>query len=198
MANNLLPPFDAPTAVLWTRDDCARLEELGFLDYHYELVRGVIVKLGQNTPHANVVRRVILWLISVFGGEYFLSQTTINVLPEDNLTNAPQPDVILLSRSADSVSENPTPQDIRLLIEVADTTMRYDLTTKATLYARAGIEEYWVLSLPERRLYIHRDPRDGTYRIVTVLGEREQAAPLAALASPVAVSDLLPPAGSQS
>jgi Uma2 family endonuclease len=197
MANSVLPPFDAPYAVLWTRDDCARLEELGFLNYRYELVGGVIVKMGQNTPHANVVRRVILWLIAVFGGEFFLSQTSINVLPEENPTNAPQPDAMALSRSADTITGNPLPEDILLLIEVADTTLRYDLTTKAGLYARADITEYWVVSLTERRLYVHREPRDGDYRSVSTFSEDEEAVCLARPdAPPIAVGELLPPLNS--
>ena len=62
-----------------------------------------------------------------------------------------------------------TPQDILLLIEVADTTLRTDLGRKARIYASAGIVEYWVVDLNSQMVYVHRAPVDGAYRTRTEL-----------------------------
>jgi Uma2 family endonuclease len=75
---------------------------------------------------------------------------------------------------------NPHPSDISLLVEISDTTLTYDLTIKASLYARAGIVEYWVLDVAGRRLLCHRTPVSGSYQSVTVYNEHESVAPLAA------------------
>ncbi len=56
------------------------------------------------------------------------------------------------------MSANPQPGDIRLLVEISDTSLKYDLSVKAALYARAGIFEYWVVDVNGRRLIAHRDP----------------------------------------
>lgn len=194
MADTLIPSEFSPGAILWTREDCAKLEEAGILNYRYELVAGVINRMGQNMPHANVVRLLLEWMFSVFGGMYVVTQTSIDVRPEDNPTNEPMPDAILLARPADQFSRYPKPGEIRLLVEVSDSTARYDLTTKARLYARAGIVEYWVVSLPDRALTMHRDPQNGTYREVQTYAENQQAAALAAPDKSVFVSQLLPAA----
>ncbi len=107
-------------------------------------------------------------------------------------TNEPMPDVLFLTRSALSFRDRPKPSEIRLLIEASDTAAHFDLTTKARLYARAGIIEYWVVSLPDRTLTVHRGPQDGQYQDVTTFKESEQIAALAAPGNKVRVSRLLP------
>src|SRR5205085_8284824 len=87
--------------------------------------------------------------------------------------------------------EQPKPQDVALLVEIADTTLRFDLTTKADLYARAGIEDYWVLDLNGRRMIVHRSPQSGKYRSVTAYSENEHVVPLAPPSTQVLVSDVL-------
>ena len=166
----------SPTAVRWTREDCDNFERAGILTYRYELVEGVINRLGQNYTHANMVRLLIAWLFSAFGEDFVFSQTSIDVLLEDNPTCNPEPDGIVLSRPAVELRANPVPADIRLLVEAADTTIAYDLSVKAGLYARAGIVEYWVVALFERKLYVHRQPSDGAYQAISVYGENDQVA----------------------
>jgi Uma2 family endonuclease len=194
MADILHPSEPSPHAIRWTRDDCEKMEAAGVLNYRYELVEGVIIKVGQNSDHGNMVRLLILWLINTFGGAHFFSQMSIDVGPEDNPTNRPEPDAILLNRPAETFSSDsiPKPEDIRLLIEASDSTLRYDLTTKALLYARAGIVEYWVVSLPDRALTVHRDPQQGLYRDVHTYPEDAWIAALAAPDNPVVVAQLLP------
>lgn len=182
----------SPTAIRWTRQDCLRLEESGLLDFRYELVEGVINRMGQGLGHANLIRLLTAWLAGAVGFDLFFTQATIDVRPEDNPTNEPQPDVIVLNRPADTLTEIPKPSDILLLIEAADSTTAYDLNTKAGLYARAGIPEYWVLSLPHRTLYVHRTPQNGRYLEVTAVTEIESVAPLAIPTATVQVATLFP------
>jgi len=89
-------------------------------------------------------------------------------------------------------STSPQPEDLELVVEVADTSLTFDLTVKAALYARAGIVEYWVLDVSGRRLVVHRDPQDGKYRSVVAFSEHESAAPLASPDSAFRVGDAFP------
>jgi len=99
---------------------------------------------------------------------------------EDNPTNEPEPDLVVLAKpSREFQDANPRPSDLRLVVEISDSTLGFDLTTKAELYARAGIVEYWVIDVAARRLIVHRDPREGLYRSVTAYREEESASPLA-------------------
>jgi len=108
-------------------------------------------------------------------------EAPIDVSPGDNPTNEPVPDLIVLNRASSTiVSGNAHPEDLNLVVEVSDTTLAFDLTTKAALYARAGIVEYWVLDISRRRLIVHRNPASGIYAEVTVYSEDESIAPLAA------------------
>jgi len=77
-------------------------------------------------------------------------------------------------------------------VEIADASRNFDLTTKAALYARAGITEYWVLDVPGRRLLVHREPKSGRYASVVVYNEEESVAPLAAPQKQFRVADAFP------
>jgi Uma2 family endonuclease len=86
--------------------------------------------------------------------------------------------------------QHPTPNDILLLAEVSHATLQFDLTTKALLYAKAGISEYWVLDVEERHVVVHREPTPEGYRNITFHGEEEAISPLARPESPLSVSKL--------
>src|SRR5260221_6200696 len=189
-----LSPIRSPRALLWTRTDCARLEQAGILHNPYELVEGAINLMGQNIRHASGVRLLLYWLFSVFGKESVLTQTSIDVAPEDNPTSEPMPDAIILARPVDTFTQNPRPDEIQLLVEASDSTLAYDLTTKANLYARAGIGEYWVVNLPERTLHIHRQPTKQGYAEVRLYQETDEVAASFAPDIRLTVSELLPPA----
>jgi Uma2 family endonuclease len=66
---------------------------------------------------------------------------------------------------------------LALVVEIADSTLHFDLTVKAGLYARAGIVEYWVLDVTGRRLIVYREPESGAYRRVVAYSESEEVAP---------------------
>ncbi len=179
-----LAPFPGhPPRKRWTREECARLESAGLLDQqHLELVGGELIdKMGKNRPHVNGLSLMYAWLLSTFGGRLVNPEAPIDVSPEDNPSNEPEPDIIVLNRDLSNFrSSNPGPRDLHLVVEVSDTTLAFDLTAKAALYARAGIVEYWVLDVTGRRLIVHRDPQPGKYATVLIYNERESVAPLAA------------------
>src|SRR5580658_7482611 len=171
-----------PSRKRWTRAECASLEASGLLDQqHLELVEGELIdKMGKNRPHVNGLSLMYAWLLEVFGKRFVNPEAPIDVSPEDNPTNEPEPDIIVLNRDTSRFrSANPGPQDLLLVVEVADTTLRFDLATKAALYARADIVEYWVLDVSGRRLFVHRDPQAGKYTSILVYSEQESVTPLA-------------------
>jgi Uma2 family endonuclease len=130
-------------------------------------------------------------LIGLFGTRFVLKEEPIDVAPEDNPTSEPEPDLIVLKRDLSHFTEgNPKPDDLHLVIEVADSTLSLDRRTKAALYARAGIVEYWVLDIAGRRMTVHRDPQNGCYVSVVTYGADDSVAPLAAPNSYLRVRDV--------
>jgi Uma2 family endonuclease len=176
-------PTDPPRK-RWTRAECATLESSGLWDQQrLELVHGELIsKMGKKRPHVNALVAVQAWLVRTFGEQFVNPEAPIDVAPEDNPTNEPEPDLVVLARpSREFVDANPRPADLRLVVEISGSTLGFDLTTKAELYARAGVIEYWVVDVAARRLIVHRDPRQGLYRSVTAYSEEET---VVAIASP--------------
>ncbi len=186
----------APFRIIWTREDCERFENDGLLiPGKYELIEGEIIrKMPQNRPDSAGISRLFAWCLSAFTMDFVQTQAAINVSPEDNPTSFPEPDVFVLNRSIAYFLVNyPTPQDLELVAEVSDSTLAFDLSTKAGLYARAGIVEYWVLDVAGRSLTVHRDPSAGRYQSILRYAADESVATLAKPAERVVVSALLPP-----
>jgi Uma2 family endonuclease len=184
-----------PPRKRWTRAECANLDASGFLvQQHLELIEGELIdKMGKNRPHVNALTLMQAWLQSVFGVRLVNPEAPIDVSPEDNPSNEPEPDLIVLNRDLSNFrSANPGPQDLHLVVEVADTTLYFDLTAKAALYARAGIAEYWVLDVSGRRLIVHRQPQSGKYMAILVYDEQESVAPLAAPHAMFKAADAFP------
>ena len=192
------PAAPEPPRKRWTRAECERLEALGiFEQQHLELIEGELIdkKMSKNRPHIDAATLLFGWLIQVFGLRFVNTEAPIDVAPDDNPRNQPVPDLIVLTREYAATgfrSATPQPRDLALVVEIADTSLAFDLTVKATLYARAGIAEYWVLDVPGRRLIVHRDPQDSEYRSVVSYNEQESVAPLAAPDSSFPVQSVFP------
>jgi|SRR5271157_2181596 len=191
------PPIPlSPPRKRWTRAECAALESSGIWDQQkLELIDGELIsKMGKNRPHVLALVRMMKWLVETFGWDRVNPEAPIDVAPEDNPSNQPQPDLIVLGRANTSFqTSSPQPSDLALVVEIADTTLRFDLTVKAGLYARAGIVEYWVLDLTGRRLIVHREPEPGGYRSVVAYSEFEKVAPLASPQPELPVGDSFRP-----
>ncbi|MFN7921536.1 MAG: Uma2 family endonuclease [Bryobacteraceae bacterium] len=186
----------APPSVMrkksWTRKECEALEKMGvFEGQRYELIEGELIdKMGMSPAHAVFLVFIASWLNPVFGDLRVRPQLPIDVGPEDNPRSEPQPDVCVTSQPAQRFSSrHPGPDDILLLVEVADTTLAFDTTTKAGLYARAGIADYWVLDVSKRRIIVHRSPQSGAYKSLTVYDANEPVSPLAAPEASLRISE---------
>ena len=195
------PVAQNPPRKRWNRAECDALEAAGILDQQrLELIEGELIdKMPKNRPHVDALALLIGWLIQVFGSRHVNSEAPIDVAPEDNPTNEPQPDLIVLRREYSGFrSVRPQPKDVDLVVEIADSSLTFDINVKAALYARAGIVDYWVLDLPGRRLIVHRNPivdrnpRAGRYASVTSYDENESVAPLSAPNSPFPVQEVFP------
>jgi Uma2 family endonuclease len=82
----------------------------------------------------------------------------------------PEPDIAIVRlRSDDYINSHPAPADIILVIEVADSTIKFDRETKAPLYAAAGINEYWIINLLDNRLEIYRQPEGDIYTSIEII-----------------------------
>jgi Uma2 family endonuclease len=187
-----------PPRKRWTRAECAIVEAAGIFDQqHLELIEGELIdKMGKNRPHVGAAALLHAWLLRVFGDRRVNAEAPVDVAPEDNPTNEPVPDLIVIklgyAESAAYWSSTPQPRDLDLVVEIADTSLPFDLTTKAALYARAGIAEYWILDVIGRRLIVHRNPEGGEYGTVESYSEQESVAPLAAPDSSFPVRAVFP------
>jgi Uma2 family endonuclease len=186
----------APNAIRWTRKQCRAMLESGILTGRYELIEGEIInKMGQGPRHAYVITRLIAWLFVLFGPDYVRFQLPILVPGPDRETSEPEPDAAVLDHPAmHFVDATPDAAHVRLVIEVSDTTLSFDRNTKAALYARASIPEYWIVDIEGRQIRVHRRPAPGGYAAVTDYSAEEVVSCLDRPDAPVPVIDLLPPA----
>lgn len=134
------------------------------------------------------------WLNKVFHVLFLNPEGPIDVSPQDNPNSEPEPDFAVLKKAATEYKiGNPPPQDVRLLIEISDSTLAFDLGTRADLYARAEIADYWVVDIAGRRSLVRRAPNGGSYSSVTAYTEGAALAPLAAPHAILQLAAVLPP-----
>jgi hypothetical protein len=178
---------------VWKRTEIDVACSIGVLDRkEVELIEGVVFVKPRRPSHVSSVSLLRDWLAGVFRASFLRQESPINIAPADNPTNEPQPDLVVLKRdSSHFAGAYPGPEDILLVIEVADTTLGFDARTKAGLYGRAGVGEYWVLDITGRQMFVYRDPRDGQYASVVEYSADESVAPLCAPESPLRVADAL-------
>jgi Uma2 family endonuclease len=177
----------------WTREEAAKLTEL-FPDKRYELIEGELInKMGQKPPHAYVIAVLTKLLGSAFPGRIRV-QSSISLPDPDGQYSEPEPDVVLLHReSPEFFKRHPGPQDIALLIEVADTSLASDRSVKYRLYARAGITEYWIIDIETRRTIVCRYPAADEYKSVTIVEAAETVSLLVAPDFALSLEHLLNP-----
>jgi Uma2 family endonuclease len=181
---------------LFSRREFYRLLDQGFFrNQSVELIEGEIVRMPQQpSPHFAAISLVDAALRPAFGPGYWVrTQGPLHLLKR----SAPVPDVSVVAGSIRDYSDHPT--SALLLVEVSGSTLSYDRGPKGSLYAKAGIADYWIVNLKVRQLEIRRRPvRDRgqlygfRYADVQTLLPTDYATPLAAPQARVAVADLLP------
>lgn len=146
-------------------DDYRRMGEIGILepDLRVELIDGEIILMPPiGASHTSIVDRLTRLFVTGTG-----ERAIVRVQGPVRLSelSEPQPDLALLAPSEDFYAARTAgPQDVLLLVEVADSTLRYDREVKTPLYARAGIAEYWIVDVGGGRLLRFADPSDGRWR----------------------------------
>jgi Uma2 family endonuclease len=158
-------------------------------DARLELMEGEIVEMAPiGSAHAAVVNTLAALLREVAPRAMVSVQCPL-VLGE---RSAPQPDVMLLRPRADRYyNSHPVAADALLVVEVADTTLDYDLEVKRPLYARAGVAELWIVDICRRELHVFREP-ELDYSIHRVLKASDNAAVAALGDVGLAISALFP------
>ena len=179
----------------FTRADAERMADIGVITGRYELIEGDLIdKMGQKPPHAFTIAMLTMWLVKMFGGRVRV-QIPIEVALPDRKYSEPEPDFAISREALDEYSHrHPRGDELLLLIEIGDTSARFDRTVKAKLYARAGVPEYWVVDLPKRMLHVYRKPIGEDYQQALHFREPEMISPDCMPEAMVSVSELLPPA----
>jgi Uma2 family endonuclease len=186
--------ISAPAPHRFTAADYARMLEAGILheDDRVELLGGQVVEMSpMGAPHAAATERVRHVLSGALGSRAQVRDQKPLALGE---YDEPEPDLSVVRPRADFYLQgHPGPADVLLLVEVAETSLVYDQSTKAALYAAAGIREVWVVNLPDGVLEVYRDPRPTGYQDRQTHRRDERVAPQAFPDLEAAVADLLPP-----
>jgi Uma2 family endonuclease len=169
----------------FTLDEYHRMGETGILgaDDRVELIEGEIIEMTPiGSRHAGIVARIHHLFSTRLGARAVVwSQNPLLLV---RFQSEPEPDVMLLAPRTDFYAARlPEPPDVRLLIEVADSSLPYDRRTKLPLYARAGVAEAWLVDLDAGRLEIHLGAGGARYSNVRTPRADE-------IFSPVAFPDL--------
>ncbi|WP_435019768.1 Uma2 family endonuclease [Tundrisphaera sp. TA3] len=153
-------------------------------DHRVELIRGEIVPKDParpmspaEEPHCTALIELQNWSYEVTPRDLIqpIFQMPVGI---PLLDSVPEPDVAWLRRRVFR-GRKPAVDDVLLVIEVSDTTLRKDRKTKAALYAEAGVQDYWIVNIPGRCVEVRRDPDGATYRDVSTFGAGTQVRPLA-------------------
>jgi Uma2 family endonuclease len=179
----------------WTVQEYHRMAELGILDAseRTELIAGQItLMVAKGTPHVLTLRILTNEIEALLGNQpvFISTQDPIHI---DN-SSEPEPDLAIVRGTAfDYVDQHPQPKDICLIVEVADSTLKYDCEVKDKIYAKANITDYWVIDIPHRQVHIFRDPTPTGYTSHLILTEPQTVSMLAFPGIELSISSILPP-----
>ncbi len=178
----------------WTVKEYHKLGEMGFFhpEERVELLSGNIITItAKGTANTSATRRTANVLRDILGNQvdvYYKSPIAL----DDN--SEPEPDIAVVRIDPfDYATHHPTPSEVYLIIEVADSSLTFDREIKAKAYARSGITDYWVLNVNERQLHVFREPAENGYQSELILGEYRSISPLQFPAVNIAIQAMLPP-----
>jgi Uma2 family endonuclease len=191
------PTMNGPRPHRWTREEYFQMIDLGwFPDKRVELINGEVVEMpSQYDVHLAAITLSADALRAAFGSSYWVrAQGSLDLSPH----GIPDPDLaVTLGNPRGSMRTIAT--SALLVVEVSDSSLPYDRTYKANLYAAGGIADYWIVNLVQRQLEVYRDPvPDSTqpfgfrHATRTILDPMDVVSPLAATQASIKVADLLP------
>jgi Uma2 family endonuclease len=162
----------------FTNDDFMLMAEAGvFNDQNVELLDGLIYDMSPATPgHEEYIDQLHERFIDMFGKRVRVrSQNGLDIGDPYWL---PHPDVMVLKRR-NYGKNRPKPEDVLLLVEIANTSFATDTKLKLQKYAKAGIKDYWVANMTKRVWLVHRSPSRGKYRSIQTVSFDKSLATLA-------------------
>ena len=153
---------------------------------HVELIRGELVVMSPiGSVHSAVVRVLSEWLVRALPPHLMVScQQPLACADESE----PEPDLAIVARRP---YRDAHPAAAALVIEVAETSVDYDLGAKAALYAESEVEEYWVIDLGRGVVVVHRDRAGGAWASITTHAAAAAVAPAAVVLPALTLADLL-------
>jgi Uma2 family endonuclease len=157
-----------PTELVWrlSVEQYHRMVRLGILsdDDPVELLEGWLVyKMPKNPPHRAATKLTRNALETIISGDWYVDTQE----PVTLMDSEPEPDVVIVrGNTRNYLDRHPGAEDIALVIEVSDTTLERDRTSKKRLYARAGIPIYWIINLLEQQVEVYSEPviEEATYQ----------------------------------
>jgi Uma2 family endonuclease len=164
---------------MFTTGEYHRMIEAGILgeDDRIELIKGEIIHMAAaiGSQHAACVNRLTQLFVENFAGKAIIHvQNPVSI----GKHSEPEPDIALLKFREDFYAEtHPEPEDVLLIVEIADTSLEYDRETKLPLYAKAGIREAWIVNLKEGCLEVYTNPSGQGYNSLKKYRKGERAAP---------------------
>jgi len=186
---------EAPfTLRLWTVEEYHQMAEAGIFhpEERVELIAGQIIRMSaKGTAHSSTVGRIYKLLENCLGQQAWI-RTEQPVVLDD--FSEPEPDVAVVRLDPlDYADHHPTPSEVYLIIEVADSSLKYDRETKAKAYAKSGIADYWVLDVIDRKLHVFREPTQEGYHSEVIFSEEASVSALQFPDVAIALQDILPP-----
>ncbi len=152
-----------------------------------ELIDGEVVAMSPKGRRHEIVRSelALAWLRALPAHVKLTMEVPLQLAAETN----PEPDIILYP--AAFVAPDVDGATVLLVVEIADSSISYDLQVKAPVYAAFGVREYWVIDARSLVTTIHREPRDGTYSIIREVPGIDTIAPAAVPSLVIRLADLL-------
>jgi len=180
---------------LWTVDEYYQMAKTGILhpDEKVELIAGQIIRnmTPQGSFHAAAITRTNR-LFNQPAQPRFLVRSQLPIQLDNR--SEPEPDIALVkSDRLDYDDRHPKAEEVYLIIEIADSTLKSDLTLKKQVYAEANIADYWVLDLTKRQLYVYRQPTEKGYQQEQIVSEQDNISPLAFPDLQLKVEEMLRP-----
>ena len=144
------------------------------LDRHIEFIHGELREMNPAGPlHDDYIEFLLSWSAPLVAHQHCKARCQCGLRIGDSI---PEPDFMLLTHQRYG-AQRPTASDVLLLIEVAESSLPYDLGEKAQLYATGGIAEYWVIDVTHQRLHRHRQPSTNGFQTIDVLESNAQVLP---------------------
>jgi Uma2 family endonuclease len=180
----------------WTVQEYHQMSDLGILDptQRTELIAGqIVIMTSKGTPHVLALRLLATAIENALGDRSAVFVSTQDPIRLDNFSE-PEPDLALVKGTIlDYAQAHPGAEDIYLVVEVADSTLKQDCEVKDKLYARSSIAEYWVIDIKNRQVHIFRDPTPTGYGSQLILTETHSVSPLAFPEAIFSIASILPP-----